>query len=72
MILDNAKPKLEEAIALTTLTGQSQEVKFIYNELVTYDTITSVFNWLFREGIDFTTKREEYRFVVIIHPKSGH
>jgi len=43
--------------------------KFIYNELLTHDTINSVFAWLFKEGVDFGTKREEYRFVIIIYPK---
>lgn len=70
MILENTKPRLREVIEEANLTGEKQEVTFIYNELLTHDTIISVFEWLFRESIDFGTRNEEYRFVLIINPKN--
>ncbi len=69
MILDNAKPRLIEAIEKAATTKEKQEVNFIYNELLNYDTISSVFDWLFRQSVDFETRRDEYRYVVIIKPK---
>lgn len=69
MILRNATPRLMEAFNKATETKESQEVKFIYNELNNYDTIVAVFEWLYKQSIEFTTKYEEYRFVLIIHPK---
>ena len=69
MILENAKPRLNEAIEKANSTKEQQEVTFIYNELLNYDTITSVFDWLFRSGIDFGTRRDEYRFVIIVYPE---
>jgi hypothetical protein len=69
MILNNAKPRLNEAIENANKTKQPQEVTFIYNELLTYDTITLVFEWLFKQSIDFMTRHDEYRFVLIIQPK---
>lgn len=69
MILDNAKPRLEGAIEKANSENIEQEVKFIYNEMLTHDTISSVFDWLFRKSIDFRTRHDEYRFVVIIYPK---
>ena len=69
MILHNAIPRLTEAIKAAKTTEKTQEVNFIYNELLTCDTITSVFNWLFRNSIDFATRHDEFRFVVLIYPK---
>jgi len=69
MILNNAIPRLTEAINKTILTSRKQKVKFIYNELLTGDTINSVFNWIFRKGYDFTTNHDEYRFEITILPK---
>lgn len=69
MILDNAKPRLKEAIEKANSSKENQEVLFIYNELLSYDTIMSVFEWLFRDGVDFGTRHDEYRFVIIINPK---
>lgn len=69
MILKNAQPRLNEAFDKANETKESQEVTFIYNEMLTHDTIFSVFEWLFRQGIDFTTRHDEYRFVLIIQPK---
>jgi len=71
MILENAKPKLDEAIEKANLLKENQEVKFIYNELLTGDTIHSVFDYLFRKSINFATKNEEYRFVIVIAPQSN-
>jgi hypothetical protein len=70
MILENAKPRLNEAIDKANSTKEIQEVTFIYNELLTYDTITSVFDWIFRQNVDFGTRHDEYRFVILIHPKN--
>ncbi len=69
MILKNAKPRLNEAIEKVISTKEKQEVTFIYNELLSHDTISSVFDWLFRENVDFQTRHDEYRFVIIVHPK---
>lgn len=71
MILDNAIPRLKEAIEKANKENENQEVKFIYNELHTYDTITAVFEWVFKQGVDFSTRHDEYRFVIIIHPKNN-
>jgi hypothetical protein len=68
MILDNAKPRLEDAVFKANVTKRPQDVAFIYNELLTHDTIISVFDWLFKEGVDFATRRDEFRFVVIVQP----
>ena len=70
MILNNAIPRLEQAIEIATETKKEQQVRFLYNELLTHDTISSVFNYIFKKGIDFETRHEEYRFVVIIKPKT--
>ncbi len=70
MILDNAKPRLQEAMDEADKTKLPQEVKFIYNELHTIDTITSVFEWIYKQGRDFATRRDEYRYVIIIQPKT--
>ena len=69
MILDNAIPRLQEAIDLANSSKEKQEVSFIYNEMLTHDTISTVFMWLFRCSTDFETRHDEFRFVVIIHPK---
>ena len=69
MILSNAKVRLNDAIEKANSTNEEQSVSFLYNELLTYDTITSVFDWLFREAVDFETRRCEYRFLIIIKPK---
>jgi hypothetical protein len=71
MILENAKPRLNEAIEKANSTNQKQEVTYTYSELLTHDTISAVFDWLFREHVDFETRHDEYRFVVIICPKSN-
>lgn len=70
MILENAKPRLNEAIVKANLSNKKQEVTFIYNEMLTSDTISSVFFWLFKESVAFETRHDDYRFVVIIHPKN--
>lgn len=70
MILANAIPKLEEAISKAVT--EPQEVPFIYNELLTLDTIILVFEWLFRKGIDFKTRHDEFRFVIEIQPPQKH
>ncbi len=67
MILENAKPRLLEAINDCKKTNTPKEVKFIYNELLTYDKIYSVFEYLFSLNIDFSTRNEEYRYVIIIN-----
>ncbi len=72
MILENAKPRLIEAIEKAKTTKKEQEVTFIYNELLNYDTISSVFDWLFRQSVDFETRHDEYRFVVIVKPKKNN
>lgn len=69
MILENALPRLKEAHDLALKTKTPQRVTFIYNELPTYDTIESVFGWLYKQAIEFGIKYEEYRFVIIICPK---
>jgi hypothetical protein len=69
MILENAKPRLSEAIEKANSTKEKQEATFIYNELLTHDTITAVFDWLFRSSVEFGTRYDEYRFVVIVFPK---
>lgn len=71
MILENAKPRLSKAIEKANSTKEKQEVTFIYNELLTHDTITAVFDWLFRSGVDFGTRHDEYRFVIIVCPKNN-
>ena len=71
MILENAKPRLKEAIEKANSTKQKQEVTFIYNELLTHDTISAVFDWLFRSCVDFGTRYDEYRFVIIVCPKNN-
>lgn len=68
MVLDNAKPRLLEAMANANSTKEKKEVTFIYHELYTHDTIGAVFMWILQEGHDFTTRSDEYRFVIIIHP----
>ncbi len=68
MRLNNAKPRLIEAFQKATTTRQPVEVTFIYNELLSYDKITSVFAWLFKESIEFQTRYKEFRFVIVIHP----
>ncbi len=70
MILENAKPRLLEAIAKSKELNTPQEVTFIYNEMLGYDTIFSVFEWLFRKSVDFQTRHDEFRFVIIIHPRT--
>lgn len=68
MILINAIPRLEEAIKNSNSSDIPTGVSFLYNELLTHDTISSVFDWLFRKNVDFSTKHEEFRFIIIIHP----
>jgi hypothetical protein len=69
MILDNAKPRLLDAMQLANYTKENQEVRFIYNELGTHDTVGAVFMWILQQGHDFSTRSDEWRFVIIIHPK---
>lgn len=69
MIIDNTIPRLQEDINLTNSTKEKQPVSFIYNEMLTHDTISAVFMWLFKCSTDFETKHDESKFVVIIHPK---
>ncbi len=70
MILDNAIPRLLEAYEKANSEKETQEVKFIYNELQTNDTITSVFDYLYFKGIDFGTRHDEFRFVLLIFSKN--
>ena len=72
MILENAKPRLNDAIELANQSKKEQEVTFIYNELLTHDTVTAVFDWLFRQSVDFKTRHDEYRFVIIVYPKHNY
>ena len=69
MILKNAQPRLIEAMKLANQKNEKQTVTFLYNELLTSDTISSVFDWIFKRGYDFTTNRAEYRYEITIHPK---
>lgn len=69
MILNNAIPRLKEKIEEATKSDTTQDVSFIYNETLTSDTIGSVFYWLFQQGIEFKTRYDEYRFVIVIYPK---
>ena len=69
MVLENAKPSLKVAITNANTINIEQEVKFIYNELLTLDTISSVFDWLFREKVEFRTRYDEMRFVIVIYAK---
>ena len=71
MILENAKPRLNEAIEKANSTKQEQETTFIYNEMLTNDTVMSVFEWLFRSSVDFRTRHDEYRFVIIVYPQNN-
>jgi hypothetical protein len=68
MILQNAKQRLLEASEKANIEETTQEVTFIYNELLTHDGILSVFEWLFRNSIDFGTRHDEFRFVVLVFP----
>lgn len=70
MIFENAKPRMERVIEKANNTKENQEVTFIYNELMTKDSANPIFEFLFSQGIDFATRHGEYRFVVIIFPKS--
>ena len=70
MILQNATPRLQNAFEKANATKEPQEVAFIYNELRTNDTIVAVFVWLFNECITFAVRYDEYRFIIIIQPKS--
>lgn len=69
MNFENVKPRLEIAIEKANNTKENQEVLFIYNELLTKDSMNPIFEFLFSQGIDFATRHDEYRFVVIIFPK---
>ena len=68
MILENAIPRLEKAIELSISEKQPKEVAFLYHELRTIDTISSVFNWIYEKGVDFQTRRDDSRFVIIVNP----
>ncbi len=71
MIIENAKHRINEAFGKADLSNTEQELIYIYNELLNYDTITSVFDYIFRKGYDFKTRHDEYRFVVIVYPKKN-
>ena len=70
MIFENAKPRLDEAIEKANSTKESQEVRFIYNELSDSESMSPVFNYFFKNSVEFSTRYDEFRFVVIIHPKN--
>lgn len=70
MILKNALPRIEEAIEKANTTKVEQEVTFMYHELMTYDTVISLFEWLFRKSIPFKSSYNEHRYVITILPKT--
>jgi hypothetical protein len=69
MIWNNLKPRIEEAIVLADKDKVAQEVRLIYNELSSKNSMNECFEWLFSIGRSFATRFDEFRFVVIINPK---
>lgn len=69
MIFENLKPRLDEAMAEADTVKKPQEVKLIYNELIGKDCMNPAFEYLFGNSRDFETRRDEYRFVLVILPK---
>ena len=71
MILKNALPRIEEAIEEVNKTGVEKDVTFMYHELMTYDTVISLFEWLFKKSIPFKSSYTEHRYVITILPKTN-
>ncbi len=69
MIFENLKPRLDEAIIESDKTQEPVEVKLIYNELIGRNCMNPAFEYLYSETRDFRTRRDEYRFVIVIYPK---
>jgi len=65
--LDNCKSRIDEAIELSKTTKENQEVKFIYNEMCSRYDFNEVFEYLIQNGINFSIRHDEYRFVLIIN-----
>jgi len=70
MIFENLKPRLNEAILEADKTQEECEVKLIYNELFSKDSLNPAFEYLFGLTRDFRTRHDEYRFILVIYPKS--
>lgn len=68
MILENLKPRLLETLIKATETNTPVEMPLIYNELLTHDKIYSVFEFMFNVGMDFETRKDEFRYVIIVKP----
>jgi hypothetical protein len=68
MILRYAIPKLEAKIKLANETNESQEERFLLNELSTHDKISSALDWLSEKGVNFETSEIKDRFIIKIHP----
>lgn len=71
MILKNVQPRIELAMKKADESKEKVEIPLMYQELLTYDTIISVFEFIFKQSYDFTTRHDEFRFVIIIHPKNN-
>ena len=69
MILENSLPRIKDYIELANHKDEPQDVTFVYQEMNTHDTIHSVFKWLFNNNIEFSTRYDQMRFVVVVHPK---
>lgn len=68
MIVENAISRLKEAIEESDKQKSLIEVKFIYNELNDSSRMGEVFEWLFKNSRPFSTRYDEYRFVIVINP----
>ena len=69
MIFENLQPRIDDAIKEADLTKEPKEVKLIYNE-IGYDwAMNPAFEYLFSKSIEFATRYDETRFVLIILPK---
>lgn len=71
MLFNNAQPRIDHLIDEINRTNESQEIKFPYHELWTYDQISSVFDYIVQKRYCFTTRHDANRFVIIIHPKTA-
>lgn len=69
--LENAQPRITEAIENAEKKKEIQEVKFIYNELNHCSSFNSVFEYLLKENVNFGIRHDEYRFVLLIFPKKS-
>lgn len=70
MIFENLQPRIDEAIEIADKTKEPQEVKLIYNEISYRGAMNPAFEYLFTNSRPFTTRYDEFRFVLIIHPKN--